>query len=179
VLHRRQGSPGNGRRVPAAGRCQRTGEWAFFLVMGPEVRPRLRLQPAMPATQAGKQSLIRARPHRPVLGQRPRRELLRLAERRTHRQPGLAQPDRGTPRHRGVHRLVQRHPAAQHTRLPHPRRIRGRNRKGETRASSLTSHQPCPSKRGNPRSACSACERPPTRIARVARLSLAGLCHTG
>ena len=42
------------------------------------------------------------------------------------------------------------HPAAQHPRLPQPRPIRSFNRRGRTRATSLTSHQPCPSKRGNP-----------------------------
>ena len=54
------------------------------------------------------------------------------------------------PGRRRVHRLVQRHPAAQQPRLPQPRRIRSHHRKGGPRASSLTSHQPCPSKRGSP-----------------------------
>ena len=91
-----------------------------------------------------------AGPHRAVLGQRPRREFLRLTQRRAHRHPALAHPGRRPPGRGRVHRLVQRHPPAQHPRLPQPRRIRGLNRKGAPRPSSLTSHQPCPSKRGNP-----------------------------
>ena len=63
---------------------------------------------------------------------------------------GLAKPGRRPPGDRRIHRLVQRNPAAQHPRLPKPRRIRSHHRKGGPRASSLTSHQPCPSKRGNP-----------------------------
>lgn len=51
-----------------------------------------------------------------------------------------------------IHRLVQRHPAVQHPGLRQPRRIRSLAQKGGPRASGLTSHQPCPSKRGNPRS---------------------------
>ena len=90
------------------------------------------------------------RADRPVLGQRPGRKLFRLTQRRAHRSAALACPGRSPPGDRRVHRLVQRHSAAQHPRLPQPRRIRGHNRKGEPRASSLTSHQPCPSKRGNP-----------------------------
>jgi hypothetical protein len=39
---------------------------------------------------------------------------------------------------------------AQHPRLPQPCRIRGLSQKRDTPASSLTSYQPCPSKRGNP-----------------------------
>jgi hypothetical protein len=85
-----------------------------------------------------------------MLGQHPGRELLRFPEGRTDRHPALAHPGRRPPRHRRVHRLVQQHPAAFHPRLPQPRRIRGHSRKGRPAASSLTSHQPCPSKRGNP-----------------------------
>ena len=46
--------------------------------------------------------------------------LLLLAEGRADRHPGLAHPGRGPPGDRRVHRLVQRHPAALHPRLPQP-----------------------------------------------------------
>ena len=65
-------------------------------------------------------------PQGPVLGQRRGGELLRLAQGRAHRHPGLADPGCGLPGGRGVHRLVQRHPAAQHPGLPQPRRLRKR-----------------------------------------------------
>ena len=63
-------------------------------------------------------------PDRPVLGQRAGRVVLLLAQGRAHRHPGLADPGRGQAGGRGVHRLVQRHPAAFHPRLPKPRRLR-------------------------------------------------------
>jgi transposase InsO family protein len=47
-----------------------------------------------------------SRADRPVLGQRPRRVILRLAERRADRYPALAHPDRSPPRRRGLHRVV-------------------------------------------------------------------------
>jgi hypothetical protein len=57
------------------------------------------------------------------LGQRPFRVFL-LNQRRTARPSGLAHPGHGQAGHHRVHRLVQRHPATQHPRLPQPRRIR-------------------------------------------------------
>jgi transposase InsO family protein len=48
----------------------------------------------------------------------------RIAEERADRCPALAQPGGGLPRDRRVHRLVQRHPAAQHPGISQPRRIR-------------------------------------------------------
>src|SRR5215469_6343290 len=62
----------------------------------------------------------------PVLGQRRGRELFQFAEGRADRYAGLADPGRGLPGDRGVHRLVQRHPPAQHPGLPQPRRLRKR-----------------------------------------------------
>jgi transposase InsO family protein len=53
-------------------------------------------------------------------------KFFRLAQRRADRYPGVAQLGRGLPGDRGVHRLVQRHPAAQHPGLPQPRRLRKR-----------------------------------------------------
>ena len=66
-------------------------------------------------------------------GQRPRRIVLRLAQRRADRSSGLADPGPGPPRGRRVHRLVQRHPAAQHPRLPQSRRIRSQAEKNSDR----------------------------------------------
>jgi hypothetical protein len=43
---------------------------------------------------------------------------------RADRHPALAHQDRGPPRDHGIHRLAQRHPAAQHPGLPQLRRIR-------------------------------------------------------
>jgi transposase InsO family protein len=63
------------------------------------------------------------RPHRPVLGQRPGRELLLIAQGRADRHPGLADTGRGQAGGRGVHRLVQRHPAALLTRISQPSRL--------------------------------------------------------
>jgi len=70
-------------------------------------------------------------PHRPVLGQRPFRIVLRLRQRRAARPSGLAYPGHSPPGHRRVHRLVQRHPAALHPRIPQPRRIRRRQQDQE------------------------------------------------
>jgi transposase InsO family protein len=62
--------------------------------------------------------------------------------------PGLADPGRGQAGDRGVHRLVQRHPAALIPRLQKPSRLRKQPpREQQTR--SLTTYQACPSKRGN------------------------------
>ena len=66
-------------------------------------------------------------PHRPVLGQCARRVVLRLAERRVPRPAALADPSGRPPGHRGVRRLVQRHPLAQRARLPDPQRVRSHN----------------------------------------------------
>jgi transposase InsO family protein len=60
------------------------------------------------------------RSHRPVLGHRAGRVVLRVAQRRVPRCPALAHPSRRPPRHRGLHCLVQRHPAAQRPGLPDP-----------------------------------------------------------
>jgi transposase InsO family protein len=73
----------------------------------------------------------------PVLGQRPGRELLLLAQGRARRYQGLADQGRGQARGRGVHRLVQRHPAAFLTRLPNPGRLRKQPPRKD-HASSLT-----------------------------------------
>ena len=77
-------------------------------------------------------------PQGPVLGQRGGRVVLRLAEGRADRYAGLADPGRSRPGSRGVHRLVQRHPAAQHPGLPQPRRLRKRplwrDQEGRTQA---------------------------------------------
>ena len=89
------------------------------------------------------------RPHGPVLGQRRGRELLRLAQGRADRYPGLAHPGRGLPGGRGVHRLVQRHPAAQHPRLPQPRRLRKRPPR-KAQESSLTKSSALSVKAGQP-----------------------------
>ena len=65
----------------------------------------------------------------------------RLDQRRAARPADLADPGHGPPRHRRVHRLVQRHPAAQHPRLPQPRRIRRRQQDQEdslTKSSALS-----------------------------------------
>jgi hypothetical protein len=56
----------------------------------------------------------------PVLGQRAGRVVLLLAQGRAHRYPGLAGPGRRPASRRGVHRLVQRHPAALIPRLQSP-----------------------------------------------------------
>src|SRR5215472_18372667 len=65
-----------------------------------------------------------------MLGQRARRELLRIVEGRMPRPPRLAHPRLGTPGHRRLCRLVQRHPAAQRARLPHTQRVRSSYREG-------------------------------------------------
>jgi Transposase and inactivated derivatives len=77
------------------------------------------------------------RQDRAVLGQRPGRELLLLAQGRAHRHQGLAGPGRGQAGGRGVHRLVQRHPAALIPRLPKPSRLR-KQPPQQCQASSLT-----------------------------------------
>jgi hypothetical protein len=66
-----------------------------------------------------------------MLGQRPRGELLRLAERRADRYPAMANPGPGPPRHRRIHRLVQRHPAAQHPGYLSPAEYEASTRKKE------------------------------------------------
>jgi transposase InsO family protein len=60
----------------------------------------------------------------PVLGQRAGRVVLLFPEGRAHRHPGMADPGRSPAGGRGVHRLVQRHPAPLIPRLPKPRRLR-------------------------------------------------------
>jgi hypothetical protein len=73
----------------------------------------------------------------PVLGQRSRRVVLRVVEGRMPQPPCLADPRRGAPGHRRIHRLVQRHPAAQRARLPDPQRVPSRHRHRTTREDSL------------------------------------------
>ncbi len=86
-------------------------------------------------------------PNRPVLGQRSFRIVLRLAQRRTDRSSGLANPRHSPPGHRRLHRLVQRHPAPQHPRIPQPSRIRRRQQDQE---GSLTESSALSVKAGQP-----------------------------
>ena len=90
------------------------------------------------------------RPDRAVLGQRAGRIVLRLAEGRVPRPAALAYPGRRPPRHRRVHRLVQRHPAAQRPRLPDPRRVRDHHPRGGHQAGSLTEPSALSVKSGQP-----------------------------
>jgi hypothetical protein len=90
------------------------------------------------------------RPHRAVLGQRARRVVLRVPERRVPRPAALAHPSGRPPRHRGVHRLVQRHPAAQRPWLHDPRRVRDRHPQGGPHAGSLTEPPALSVKAGQP-----------------------------
>jgi hypothetical protein len=63
----------------------------------------------------------------------------------------MACPGGGLPRDRGVHRLVQRHPAAQHPGLPQPGRIRKRPPRHDQQ-SSLTESSALYVKAGQPQS---------------------------
>jgi hypothetical protein len=66
----------------------------------------------------------------------------------------LARPSGHPPRHRGRHRLVQRHPAPQRPRRSDPNEFDATTKKQVIEQLARPSHQPCPSKRGNP--TCSA-----------------------
>jgi len=102
------------------------------------------------------------RPQGPVLGQCRGGKLLRLAQRRAHRYPGLAHPGGCLPGGRGVHRLVQRHPAAQHPGLPQPRRLRKRASR-EAQECSLTELSALSVKAGQPQVAYLELWRYPTQ----------------
>ena len=73
-----------------------------------------------------------------------------VPERRVSRPAALAHPSRRPPRHRGVHRLVQRHPAAQRPWLHDPRRVRDRQPPGGPHAGSLTEPPALSVKAGQP-----------------------------
>jgi HTH-like domain/Integrase core domain len=76
--------------------------------------------------------------HRSMLGQRPGRIVLRLAQGRVPRPAALAHPGSGPTRHRRIHRLVQRHPTPLRTGLQDTQRVRARHRTRGHRADSLT-----------------------------------------
>jgi hypothetical protein len=94
------------------------------------------------------------RPHGAVLGQRARRVVLRIPERRVPRPAALAHPSGRPPRDRGVHHLVQRHPVAQRPWLHDPRRVRDHHRQGGCpHPGSLTEPPDLSVKAGQPQSA--------------------------
>jgi hypothetical protein len=96
------------------------------------------------------------RPHGAVLGQRARRVVLRVPERRVPRPAALAHPSSRPPRHRGVPRLVQRHPAPQCPWLHDPRRVRDHHPQGGPHAGSLTEPPALSVKAGQPHPCISA-----------------------
>jgi putative transposase len=107
-------------------------------------QPRLRAA----RRRSGRPTIGRA--HRAVLGQRAGRELLRLAEGRMPRPAKLAHSGRSAARDRRLHRLVQRHPTAQLTRLPQPRRVRSERPTQRPTAGSLTESSTLSVKAGQP-----------------------------
>jgi integrase len=85
-----------------------------------------------------------------VLGQRPRRVVLRHHQGRAHRPAALAYPSSSKPGDRRVHRLVQRHSPAQHPGLSQPCRVREISQKRDHRKGSLTKPSTLSVKAGQP-----------------------------